>query len=158
MIGGALTGKYKFYQILEPHIAFNISSIEKWCNNLFTGLLLKLDCINDGLEDYELFDDDPFWNLPEDAFDISDHNREATDTNLCKSDTELPFCDLCKFAKVCRCSLKSDDKDSNKNLEENGPYLTMNIWLHDDFVLDLNIYWCEKSLDKNYDLYQIVIF
>ena len=88
---------------------------------------MKLDCINEGLEDYELFDDDPFWNLPEDAFDISDHNREATDANLCKSDTKLPVCDSCKFAKVCRCSLKSVDKDSNKNLEENGPYLTMNI-------------------------------
>ena len=91
-------------------------------------MLLKLECINDGLQDNELFDDAPFWNLPDDAFDIgSHHSDQRKDSKFYPVEGRLSACDSCKYPKVCQCSLKTPNKDEDKTVEENGPYLTMNI-------------------------------
>lgn len=79
------------------------------------------------MNDYELFDDDPFWNLPKDAFDIDDHKNGHSDSQNIETNTKLPVCDSCKLAKICQCATIAVTNEENKTLEENGPYLTMNI-------------------------------
>ena len=86
-----------------------------------------MDFINDGLQDYELFDDAPFWNLPEDAFDIGSHNVDPCNSNLSPDEVRLLPCDSCKYPKVCQCGDKTPKEVKDQTLEENGPYLTMNI-------------------------------
>ena len=79
-----------------------------------------MKCINSGLKDSELFDDAPFWGLPDDAFDAS--NKNGTEIPI--TEINVPMCLSCQGAKVCRC----DETINNENtVAENGPYLTMNI-------------------------------
>ena len=79
------------------------------------------------MQDYELFDDNPFWNLPDDAFEINGRPDVPGDENDSSNVMKLPICNSCKCAKICKCDSQVTNENGDKTLEENGPYLTMNI-------------------------------
>lgn len=78
-----------------------------------------MKCMNSGLNDSELFDDEPFWGLPKDVSDICNKNGSKNPEN----EVNVPICVSCKCAKICRC-----EETINADITvADGQYLTMNI-------------------------------
>ena len=49
---------------------------------LILGLIIGVNSINSPLHDYELFDDSPFWILPDDVADAYNTESEANNTKF----------------------------------------------------------------------------
>ena len=84
------------------------------------------------MDDSELFDDAPFWALPNDVSD----SCNKTDSNIPPTEVNMPICVSCQGAKVCRCD---ETLNEEHTVAENGPYLTMNIWLYDNESIIIRI-------------------
>ena len=88
----------------------------------FQGMVLRMKCINGALDDSELFDDDPYWTM----WDASSNEENVIDAKLplTEDSTPSPICASCKRAQVCKCL---NDIKEECTLDENGPYLTINM-------------------------------
>ena len=63
-------------------------------------MILKLDCLNDGLTDSQLFDDVHFWSLPEEEHGTSSLIEESTQSRLSLFEANLSVSRTCKYGTL----------------------------------------------------------
>ena len=70
------------------------------------GMTLKLNCISGGITDAQLFDDAPFWNLPEEGDRIEHHSEESTHSKISLFEANISVSKKCKYKKEKKCIRK----------------------------------------------------